>query len=44
MVSKPIMPGFLYRFVGGQIQKSVSKKMGKEKYFATPLLQEAEVK
>lgn len=38
MVSKPLMSPFVYRFFGKMIQNGDAKKMGKEKYYAQPLL------
>jgi hypothetical protein len=37
LASKPFINPFIYRLVGGLIQKGVVKKLGKERYFAKPL-------
>ena len=38
LVSKPLITPFIYRFVGKMIQNGVTKKIGKQKYYAKPLL------
>ena len=38
LISKPIISPFIYRIVGRIIQIGVIKKVGKEKYFAKPLI------
>lgn len=38
MVSKPLIPPIIYRVVGKMIQNGVSKKIGKKKYYAKPLV------
>lgn len=38
LVWKPLMPPFIYRFFGNMLQKRVAKNIGKDKYFAKPLM------
>ncbi|HEX2954447.1 MAG TPA: hypothetical protein VHR47_10765, partial [Bacillota bacterium] len=38
LMSKPFLPPFLYRIAGRMIQNGVVKKVGKEKFYAKPLL------
>jgi multimeric flavodoxin WrbA len=39
LVSKPFISPFVYRVVGKLIQRNVMKKIGKDKYFARPLVE-----
>ncbi len=38
LVSKPLISPLIYRFAGKMIQNGAAKKLGKEKYYSTPLL------